>query len=106
MIAAEDRGTVVHNIAIAPGDIRQAALAPFQFFPDELDGAVEVILTALAGARLDWHRPRYGRDLEQLYSWRLHLPASVLNRCWTGPTRGRACRDYRAGRSCAAPARA
>jgi len=78
MIVAEDRETVVVDIAIAPGDIRQAALAPFRFFPDHLNGAVEVVLTSLAGARLDWYRLRDGRDLEHLYAWRLTFPAQAL----------------------------
>lgn len=77
MIVNDDRGNVVLNIAIAP-DLRQVALAPFRFFPDEVDGAVEVVLTALAGARLDWYRLRDGRDLEHLYARRLTFPSQVF----------------------------
>lgn len=71
--------SVVLDLPVEPGDIREAALAPFRFSPDHLNSAVELILVALVGARVDWYRLHDDRELEHLDVQPIAFPPEALD---------------------------
>jgi CHAT domain-containing protein len=77
-ILGEEGETVVMNLPVGPGEWRDSALAPFLFWPEEPSSAVELLLVALAGVRLDWYRLRDDHKLEHLHATTIAFPAGSL----------------------------
>jgi CHAT domain-containing protein len=75
---SEDGGTVILDLKLGQGEIHDSALAPFRFEPEDPQSGVELLLVALAGARLDFYRLRDDRELQHLGSTVIRFPTGSL----------------------------
>lgn len=79
MAVDEDGDAVLIRLAVGPQQWHDAPLASFWFHPEQPDSAVELLLVAVAGLRLDWYRLRNERELQHLRAQAITIPDGALS---------------------------
>jgi CHAT domain-containing protein len=78
VLISEDCSSVVLDVELSQPGTADPALAPFRFALDDPQSGIELMLAAVAGARLDFYRLRAAQEIRHLGSTTIQFPEDSL----------------------------